>query len=270
MKTIDAHIHLELYPQAERQLILDELAVFAVEHLVAVSMNLSSCEETLKLHRQFPNQVLPAFGFHPEQVIPPDSVIDNLFKWIIQHQSEMIAVGEVGLPYYNRYTAEQKGELFDLQIHIGLLDRFIALTAALKKPIILHAVYEDADIACDLLEKHKVEQAHFHWFKGSRATINRMIMNGYYISFTPDIIYEAEIQQLAELYPITQIMMETDGPWPFEGPFAGKATHPRMITKAIRKLAEIKALTYEETAEIIRQNTLRFYNIEGYLVRNKD
>src|SRR4051812_4887787 len=98
MKTIDAHIHLDLYPEAERQLILDELAVFAVERVIAVSMSLSSCQANLQLYRQFPNQVLAAFGFHPEQDLPSEEQFEELITWILLHQSEMVAVGEVGLP----------------------------------------------------------------------------------------------------------------------------------------------------------------------------
>jgi TatD DNase family protein len=262
MKTIDAHIHLDLYPEAERQLILGELAVFAVERVIAVSMNLSSCQANLQLHRQFPNQVLAAFGFHPEQDLPSEEQNEELITWILLHQSEMVAVGEVGLPYYNRLTALDKGEVFEMQPYIDLLERFIALAADLRKPIILHAVYEDADLVCDLLEKYKVTKAHFHWFKGSRETVERMVGNGYFISFTPDILYEEEIQQLAAIYPISQVMVETDGPWPFEGPFSGQVTHPSMLTENIRKIAEIKGLDLEKAGEIIRQNTLSFYEIK--------
>jgi TatD DNase family protein len=152
--------------------------------------------------------------------------------------------------------------VFEQRPYLDLLERFIALAAKLGKPIILHAVYEDADLVCDLLEKYKVSQAHFHWFKGSRETAERMIGNGYFISFTPDILYEQEIQQLAAIYPISQIMVETDGPWPFEGPFSGQTTHPRMLAQNISKIAEIKGLDPEEAGEMIRQNTIAFYKIK--------
>jgi TatD DNase family protein len=89
-----------------------------------------------------------------------------------------------------------------------------------------------------------------------------MIGNGYFISFTPDILYEQEIQQLAAIYPISQIMVETDGPWPFEGPFSGQTTHPSMLAQNISKIAEIKGLDPEEAGEMIRQNTIAFYKIK--------
>lgn len=106
----------------------------------------------------------------------------------------MIAVGEVGLPYYSRLEATEAGQTFDDAPYIRLLERFIAFAAKHHKPIVLHAVYEDADIACELLQKHSVTRAHFHWFKGSKATIELMAKRGYSISFTPDITYEVEIQ----------------------------------------------------------------------------
>jgi TatD DNase family protein len=39
--------------------------------------------------------------------------------------------------------------------------------------------------------------------------------NGYFISVTPDVVYDEEIQLLVQRYPLEQMMIETDGPWPF-------------------------------------------------------
>ena len=111
-------------------------------------------------------------------------------------------------------------------------------------------MYEDADIACELLEKHQFTRAHFHWFKGSRQTIRRMADNGYYVSFTPDILYETEIRELARQYPAEQVMAETDGPWPFEGPFHGQMTHPAMTREVIQAWSEITGMGIERAARL--------------------
>jgi TatD DNase family protein len=171
MKTIDAHIHLDLYPMAERQLILDELAFFAVQRVIAVSMSLNSCKTNLELQRLHPEQVLAAFGFHPEQDLLAEEQIEELFAWILLYQDEMVAIGEVGMPYYNRLAAEEKGLVFEQRPYLDLLERFIALAANLGKPIILHAVYEDADLVCDLLEKYKVYKP---IFIGLKAAVKRL------------------------------------------------------------------------------------------------
>lgn len=171
----------------------------------------------------------------------------------------MTAVGEVGLPYYSRLEASERGESLDEDGYVRLLERFVAFAARHDLPIALHAVYEDADTACDLLERYGVERAHFHWFKGSEHTVRRMIASGYRISFTPDLLYEKEIRDLARLYPETLVMSETDGPWPFEGPFAGRDTHPSMTADVCREWAQLRGLDEPAARAILLDNARRFY-----------
>lgn len=247
---IDAHIHLDQYKEHDIPTLLEE-----AEHVIAVSMNLPSCEKTLKLSKAN-TKVKAAFGFHPEQPLLSDAEEEVLFKWIRQHSHEMVAIGEVGLPYYLRQE-----KAIDVHPYVALLERFIILAKELNKPIVLHAVYEDAAIVCDLLEKHQVTKAHFHWFKGNEEVIERMISNGYFISVTPDCTYETEIQQLIKKYPIELMMVETDGPWPFEGPFDNKRTSPWMMDHSVEVIASIKGLTTQEAARIITRNTTIFYNL---------
>lgn len=258
---IDAHIHLDKYSADDQQRLLRESMQSGVQALVAVSTHLASSQATLALAETYPGRIMPAYGFHPEQVIPSSDEVEKLFQWIQDRHETPFAVGEVGLPYYTRQEAEASGKPFNLEPYIELLERFILLTKELDRPIVLHAVYEDADIACDLLERHHVRKAHFHWFKGAPHTIERMVKNGYFVSITPDVLYEEEIQQLVARYPLTQLMTETDGPWPFEGPFAGQQTHPRMVLDVVKAIADIKAIAAEQAAAVLYENSCRFYGI---------
>lgn len=253
---VDAHIHLDQYTNSEiEQMMNDE---DNIEGMLTVSCDLQSCIRNLQLSKKY-EKVKPAFGFHPEQSIPTDDELNRLTEWMTQNQGSMIAVGEVGLPYYLR----QNGDVSDDQYHqyIELLEGFIQLAKSWDKPIVLHAVYEDAPVVCDLLEKHSVTNAHFHWFKGDDRTMVRMAENGYFISITPEVVYKEKIQKVVKLYPLDQMMVETDGPWPFEGPFTGKLTHPGMMSQSISMIARIKQLSTIETAKKIRKNTWSFYGI---------
>lgn len=131
-----------------------------------------------------------------------------------------------------------------------------------EKPISLHAVNSDAPVVCDLLEKHSVSKAHFHWFKVDQRTTERMLANGYFVSVTPEIaMEEPENVTLVRNYSINKLMVKTDGPWPFEGPFSGKRTHPHMIKESLKKIAEIKDMNLQEINTQIRNNTKIFFNI---------
>ncbi|WNR42156.1 TatD family hydrolase [Paenibacillus roseipurpureus] len=265
MEAIDAHIHLDMYSESDAGRMIEELPASQVAALIAVSMNLDSCRRTREYQRRAPNRIYAAYGFHPEQELPTGDELEQLLTWMGERVDEMTAVGEIGLPYYMRKEAEADGGAFDLAPYVGLLERFIEQAAQWNKPVVLHAVYEDADLVCDVLGKYGIEKAHFHWFKGSSQTVQRMIEAGYYISITPDVQYEEEIQTLVRMYPLEQLMVETDGPWPFEGPFLGRATHPIMIHAVIEQIARIKGIPLEETAAVILANTKRFYGLPEHL-----
>ncbi|WP_462412484.1 TatD family hydrolase [Neobacillus sp. Marseille-QA0830] len=253
---IDAHIHLDQYSNQEIALILGDSDM--IEALLSVSFNLESCKRNLQLSRT-DQKIKAAFGFHPEQSLPTEQEVIRLAEWMTEYRKEMAAVGEVGLPYYLRQ--DQKVSKKQYEQYIELLEMFIKLAKEWDKPIVLHAVYDDAPLVCDLLEKYLVTKAHFHWFKGDESTVARMIENGYYISITPEIVYKSKIQKLVEIYPLERMMIETDGPWPFEGPFAGKMTHPAMMKESISMIAKIKNLSEFEVAERLLHNTRTFYRI---------
>ncbi|OIK09728.1 DNAase [Bacillus sp. MUM 116] len=256
MRMIDAHIHLDHYKDDEIKLLLEESSM--LDSFVSVSFDLESCKRNLQLARGY-DRVRPAFGFHPEQPLPAEGERKELFKWMDEHRSEMVAVGEVGLPYYLRLEGKISPQ--EYQLYIELLDSFIQRAKEWEKPIVLHAVYDDAPVVCDLLEKYSLKKAHFHWFKGDKKTIARMRGNGYFISVTPDVVYEEEIQQLVAVYPLEQMMIETDGPWPFEGPFTGKMTQPNMMEESIRMIAGIKGLSVSEVTTKLYENTVSFYQL---------
>ncbi|WP_267894852.1 TatD family hydrolase [Lentibacillus sp. Marseille-P4043] len=253
-QVIDAHIHLDMYGVPDRNRLLKELKHHHVAALIAVSCHLQSAEMNLEFSR-IDKRIKPAFGYHPEQELPSDLMLDEIIAFMQRNQEEMVAVGEVGLPYYSR----QKNPNLQVDLYLEILELFIQQAVTLDKPIVLHAVYDDAPLVCDLLEKHSVKKAHFHWFKGDYKTIERMQQNGYYISITPDVLYEREIQQLVKHYPLSNMMVETDGPWRFKGPFMGEKTHPKMIHQSVAKIAELKGLNVEEVYCRLYENTSQFY-----------
>lgn len=252
---IDAHIHLDWYKPGEQQQLLQTLKV---DGIIAVSNDFESCKEVWRLAQIYPF-VYPALGWHPEQALPAKQEVESILQAIDQKFRDIVAVGEVGLPYYTKLADPS----FDVTPYHAILEQFMLACKKYDLPIILHAIYEDAPIVCDMLEKYQVRKAHFHWFKGDRPTIQRMIANRYMISITPDCWYEEEIQLLIKQYPLELIMAETDGPWAFKDPFQNQMTHPNMIIDVMKKIAELKHLSFESVKEQITRNTIEFYQLNG-------
>lgn len=253
---IDAHIHLDMYEDKERVQILDELEATSVESLIAVSNNLASSLRQLEFARM-DSRVKPAIGYHPEQSLPSERELEGIMQLIDDNHDCLIAIGEVGLPYYLRQDEPE----VDVVPYVSLLERFMQKAVDCDLPIVLHAIYEDAELVCDMLESNHIRQAHFHWFKGNDAVLERMLAKGYVLSVTPDVTYEQEIQHIVKQTPLSQLMVETDGPWPFKGRFAEKMTHPSMMHHSIDTIADIKGMRVEEVYRQIYQTTKKFYRL---------
>ena len=255
-RLIDAHVHLDTYEVGNQTELLQTLEESSVDYLIAVSTDRDSAYRHLQLAEQ-DCRVKPAIGYHPEQALPSDKELLAILQLLEERNNEWIAIGEVGLPYYLR---QDHPELC-VQSYIDVLELFIKKAAQYDLPIVLHAVYEDVEIACDLLEKHNIIHAHFHWFKGSDAVLERIITNGYRVSVTPDVMYKKKIQHLVKQTPLSQLMVETDGPWPFEGEFSGKVTHPSMMHKSVQMIAKLKGMELSETYRQLYETTMNFYRL---------
>jgi len=255
---IDSHIHIDQYSETELQRILERMKADQIERLIAVATNIESARKIQHLSTTY-KVIEPAYGFHPEQAFPQENELDELFSFIEAHANEMVAIGEVGLPYYGRLNGDIDER--DQGRYVELLKQWITLAKRYDKPLNLHAIYEDAATVCHYLERYSVKRAHFHWFKGDELIIDRLIANEYYVSITPDLLYKERTQQLVKRYPLEFMMVETDGPWPFVGPFQGKLTEPKMMHQTIAMIAKLKRLPEQEVYETIYETTRRLYRI---------
>ncbi|CQR47957.1 putative deoxyribonuclease YcfH [Paraliobacillus sp. PM-2] len=256
---IDAHIHFDWYNEEQQNQIIHDLEANHIEGLISACYNADSAHKLLYLQQQ-DKRIYPTLGYHPEQDLPSSEEMNRLETILKDKASNIVAIGEVGLPYYMR----QKNPSLSYQPYVEVLSYFMDLAIQYSKPIFLHTIFEDAQTACDLLEKHNLSQAHFHWYKGDEKITQRIADNGYMISVTPDCLYEEQIQMIIKKYPLEQMMVETDGPWSFEGPFKGKMTHPKMIHDAVEQISIIKRLPLQEVYTQVYQNTISFYQINQF------
>lgn len=245
----DSHIHLDQFSDQEIARILQQPDLNGV---LAVATNLASCERLLSLKKQYVNLSIAA-GFHPEQPLPSKTEITQLFEFIAKNHKNLTACGEVGLPHY----LKRENPALDYQPYIDLLERFIVASKRYNLPLNLHIVYEDTEIALELLAKYQIQTAHFHWFKASDETLEKLLSTPYFVSLTPDILTNPKTQKVALAFPLERLLIETDAPWQHEGFKPVEVT--QQLVAVIKKLAEIKQLPETTVIEQIRQNTQSFY-----------
>lgn len=253
-KVADAHIHLDQYPQYLVEDLINQWQNNGVDSICAVSTDLASAHTTLQWKQKYPQFIHAAVGYHPEQQPPTDKEMDEIEQLLIQERAMISAIGEVGLPHYTLDKDSRKRSILMLDAFVDCLHTFAEWSRQYELPLLLHAVHDKAKIACDILQQHHVKQAHFHWLKADSTTVHTIVNAGYYISVTPEVTYRERDQQLVRQIPLNQLLLETDGPWPFEGAFKGKQTSPIFIFRSAEKVATLIEMKVDEVLKVCHQN----------------
>ncbi|MDA3129109.1 TatD family hydrolase [Aliibacillus thermotolerans] len=250
---IDTHIHLEQYEQVES--LIPSWQERGIEKVVAVSNDLRSSYKTLELKERFPDFIWAAVGFHPEYEEPVERDVEEWKQLVKQELSLISAIGEIGLPHYSKWSSPSH-----LPRYIERLKEYIDVAHTYSLPVVLHAVHDKAELVYMILSEEFPEvQAHFHWLKGSEEVVHSIVRAGHYISVTPEVCYRKRDERLTVLVPPAQLLIETDGPWPFQGPFLHKQTTPLFLQQVTQKVASIHRMTEAQMKRILRSNAYHLY-----------
>ena len=248
----DSHLHLDQLPDENIQKTLGDSRLTG---MLAVSTNLASAKKLLNLKQNYPKKLYIAAGFHPEQLLPNLEEQEELFQWIDEHYSSISAIGEVGLPHYSK----RKNPNLDYAPYIELLERFIPMAKKWDLPLNLHIVHNDVDITLELLLKHNIQRAHFHWFKTDEKSFQKFLSTPYFASLTPDILWNPKTQYVAQHLSLNRLMIETDSPWQHER--FESADISEQLLAVVKKVAELKSLPLHFVQKQIFLNTQQFYRL---------
>jgi TatD DNase family protein len=91
--------------------------------------------------------------------------------------------------------------------------------------------------------------------------VEELVEAGYFVSVTPEVCYRERDRDLVRRVPLGQLLVETDGPWPYEGEFRGSRTEPAMIFRAAEEIAHMKGVTIERVREILADNARRLFRL---------
>lgn len=215
---------------------------------MGAAINYKSSKKLLELKKIYP-ELKVALGIHPEY---PENFSDYeaVEKLIRDNHSKISAIGEIGLPYFSMQNIPELEKDILITKANCLLEKFIALGKRYNLPLILHAVFDAAPIALDLLEKHGIRKALFHWFEGDNKTLQRILENGYLISVSPDVMYNQKYSEFVDSIPMECICLESDGPWEY----GGRKGMPEMVEEVAEYLGGRRGVSKDKIYEISYEN----------------
>ncbi len=277
----DSHAHLnnEGFTEEERAEFI-ALADTAVENGVLsyvndVGFDLASSKMAVDHANAYP-WCYAVVGCHPHDADNFDEVQFEMIK-ALARKDRVQAIGEIGLDFhYDNSDREAQRYWFRRQIQLAV---------ELKMPIVIHSrdadneclqmlkeegAFSDARCACfptrPAAGAHCVPDARvlLHCFSGSAELGKQYVKLGAWLSLAGPLTYKNNRKgvEVAETIPIEYLLVETDSPYLTPEPHRGKKNRPEFVQFTARRLADIKKMSYEETARITLENAMRFFSIE--------
>ena len=251
----DCHTHLDHYPPKEIPEILERAREVDVEFAVCAGTTIASTKECIQMSEQY-DMLYAGVGIHPmhaEKIV--DEATYEELKSLAENNPKVVCISEVGLDFLP--------ESPDHEIQYQVFREHIRLARSLKLPIIFHSRESHPEIFQTLREEHAEEVGGImHYFQADEATAREAIDCGFFISLARPLLRLPELQEVAKIIPMDNIVLETDAaPQPFKK-YRHNWTEPRHVLPVAQQLAELKGITVEEVAQVTTRNLTRLLGLE--------
>lgn len=247
---IDTHSHLDL--EEDILGLLEKCNQNLVTEIISISTDLESSKKNIEISSNFKN-IFSSVGFHPASIKNVSKNLDCIEKLGINENCK--AIGEIGLDFfYEGYNKDLQFEFFSNQIDIS---------EKLNKPFVVHCRQAYSDAIDFLKRKNPKVQFVFHCFTEDYDTAKKVLDLGGLISFTGIVTFKKsyDLREVIKKIPIDTFMIETDSPYLSPEPKRGKKNNSSNLIYIAQCIANIINKPFEETAEQIRLNSVKFFNI---------
>lgn len=221
--------------------------------LMNVGCSLTSSKDAIALSETYPF-VYAAVGSHPDDAGAfSDAYIDE-YRALAAHP-RVRAIGEIGLDYhYDDNPPEVQKVCFRRQLE---------LAREVDLPVIIHEREAHGD-AMEILRDFPEVRGVFHCYSGSVEMAKQLVKRGFYIGFTGVLTFKnaRKAVETAREMPLDRILVETDCPFMAPEPHRGERCDSRLLPLIVSRLAEIRGISPEETADATAKNAKKLFQID--------
>lgn len=245
---VDTHAHIcDSRFDADRKAVMTRAGQAGISAIIGVSETLADACKNLEWSEKYP-MLKPAAGLYPTHLDLDQA--DEMAAFIRQNQSQLAAIGEVGLDFWAIKEAAQK------EIQREIFKQFILLSNELKLPLNVHSRSAGRHAIAMLLDNN-ANHVQLHAFDGKFGSAQPAVEAGYFFSIPPSIIRSRQKQKLVKQLPLSCLLVETDSP--VLGPDPQIRNEPANLTVAISAIAQLKSIEEEDLLAAVVENTARLY-----------
>ena len=251
----DCHTHLDHYAPQEIPEILERAKDADVGFIVCAGTTLESTRACIQMSVQY-DMLYAGVGIHPMHAY--DRIDEDTYgelESLATGSPKVVCISEIGLDFLPDSP--------DRDIQFQVFREQIRLARSRELPIIFHSRESHPEVLQTLREEKAGEVGGvMHYFQGDEATAREAIDCGFFISLARPLLRLPELQEVAKVIPLDNIVLETDAaPQPFKK-YRHNWTEPRHLQTVAQCLAELKGVTLDEIAEVTTRNLTRLLGLE--------
>ncbi len=257
-----AHIYDEQFDE-DRDAMLERAFAAGVKQIWMPNCDHETIDGMLALEQQYPDVCHAMMGVHPCYV--KESFEEELAvveQWL--EQRKFIMIGEIGLDFYWDLTfVTQQEEVFLRQL---------ALAKKYNLPICIHSRNSknnehNAILRCvELIKQFGWEDLRgiFHCFSGNLEEAQKIIEINFLLGIGGVATFKnGGMDTILPHVDLKHIVLETDSPYLAPVPYRGKRNEVVYIELVARRIAEIKAIDFDEVVQQTTQNALSLVGLKS-------
>jgi len=239
---VDVHAHIT-HKDVDVKKILRGIRQKNVKKVITNGLHPEDNKKVLELSQQH-KEIQAALGLYPRNRQEKAMFFKQLQK------ESYVAIGEIGLDYKKDDTQQERQEQKEV------FTKIIKKARHLKKPVLIHSRGAEKHVLSILKEQHAYNPI-LHCFTGNKKQWRQAIQNGYYLSIPTNITRSQQFKQIVNDTPLHQLLTESDTP--YLSPTKEYPNTPANVHETVKIIANIKGLTYQDTAYNIFMNYQRLF-----------
>ncbi len=243
---IDTHAHLNL-PAFKND--RDEVIKRSIENgveMINVGVDYKTSRIAVDIAEKYEN-IFAAIGLHPtdsREFFKKENYLE------LAKSKKVVAIGEIGLDYYRMPKGTGQKELLLKQLD---------LAKELNLPVIFHCRKAHNDLL-EILDNYDYDlKGVVHSFTGKWREAKRYLEKGFYLGFN-GIIFKLNLDSIIKRAPLEKMLVETDCPYLTPPEAKTKRNEPIFVKYVIKRIAEIKNISYEEVAKVTFENAKNLFH----------
>lgn len=175
-------------------------------------------------------QTIETVGIHPWHAANCD------LAEVEKHAPSADAIGEIGLDYACDVPRE---------VQTAVLRAQLTLAEQFEKPVVLHCVRAFEEVM-KIVADYRLKAVIFHGFIGSKEQAQRVLAQGYFLSFGERTFHSPKTIEALRITPLSQLFAESD-------------ESPTPIEEIYSKIADLRGVSTEDLDAAAKSNFAKIF-----------